>query len=32
MLLVELDLVAPLPEIQWVDGLPVSVRFAFRLF
>ncbi len=32
MLLVELDLIAPLPEIQWVDGLPVSVRFAFRLF
>ncbi len=32
MLLVELDLEAPLPEIQWVDGLPVSVRFAFRLF
>jgi multidrug resistance efflux pump len=31
MLLVHLDLVAPLPEIQWVDGLPVSVRFAFRL-
>lgn len=32
MLLVELDLIAPLPEIQWVDGLPVSVRFAFRFF
>jgi multidrug efflux pump subunit AcrA (membrane-fusion protein) len=32
MLLVELDLAAPLPAIQWVDGLPVSVRFAFRWF
>jgi multidrug resistance efflux pump len=32
MLLVHLDLEAPLPEIQWVDGLPVNVRFAFRLF
>ena len=32
MLLVHLDLGAPLPAIQWVDGLPVSVRFALRLF
>ena len=30
MLLVNLDLLTPLPEIQWVDGLPVSVRFHYR--
>ena len=27
MLLVSLELEAPLPDFQWVDGLPVSVRF-----
>jgi multidrug resistance efflux pump len=32
MLWVNLDLEAPLPDIQWVDALPVSVRFAFRFF
>jgi len=30
MLLVNLELLTPLPEIQWVDGLPVSVRFHYR--
>lgn len=30
MLMVRLDLVEPLPEVQWVHGLPVSVRFTFR--
>ncbi|MDA8138749.1 MAG: HlyD family efflux transporter periplasmic adaptor subunit [Desulfobacteraceae bacterium] len=29
MLLVRLDLVAPLPAIEWVHGMPVSVRFKF---
>lgn len=29
MLLVNLELTTPLPDIQWVDGLPVSVRFHF---
>ena len=29
MLMVELDLSTPLPPIQWVDGLPVDVRFKF---
>lgn len=29
MLLVELELSAPLPPIHWVDGLPVEVRFTF---
>lgn len=29
MLLVLLDLSAPLPPIHWVDGLPVDVRFSF---
>jgi len=32
MLLVMLELKAPLPDIQWVDGLPVSVRFDFKFF
>ena len=32
MLMVKLDLVDPLPDIQWVHGLPVSVRFRFKLF
>ena len=27
MLLVKLELESPLPDFQWVDGLPVSVRF-----
>jgi hypothetical protein len=30
MLLVNLELLMPLPEIQRVDGLPVSVRFHYR--
>jgi multidrug resistance efflux pump len=30
MLLVNLELLTPLPDIQWVDGLPVSVRFQYR--
>lgn len=30
MLMVRLDLIEPLPTIQWVHGLPVSVRFSFR--
>jgi multidrug resistance efflux pump len=29
MILVNLELVAPLPSINWVDGLPVDVRFRF---
>jgi multidrug resistance efflux pump len=29
MLLVKLELSAPLPQIHWVDGLPVDVRFKF---
>jgi multidrug resistance efflux pump len=29
MLLVNLELLTPLPDIQWVDGLPVSVRFHY---
>ena len=29
MLLVKLDLSAPLPSIHWVDGLPVYIRFIF---
>jgi multidrug resistance efflux pump len=31
MLLVNLELLAPLPDAQWVDGLPVSVRFQYAL-
>jgi multidrug efflux pump subunit AcrA (membrane-fusion protein) len=31
MLMVRLDLQDPLPDIQWVHGLPVSVRFRLRL-
>ena len=30
MLMVRLDLIEPLPDIQWIHGLPVSVRFRFR--
>jgi multidrug resistance efflux pump len=29
MLLVNLSFLTPLPPIQWVDGLPVTVRFSF---
>jgi multidrug resistance efflux pump len=31
MLLVSLELEAPLPDFQWVDGLPVAVRFQIKI-
>jgi len=31
MLLVSLELESPLPDFQWVDGLPVSVRFQAKI-
>ena len=31
MLLVSLELESPLPDFQWVDGLPVSVRFQVKI-
>ncbi|NNL75586.1 MAG: hypothetical protein HKO68_04530 [Desulfobacterales bacterium] len=32
MLLVKLEFLSELPKLQWVDGMPVSVRFSNRFF